>query len=184
MELARYNQSVALESDGVLISPYAVFKHCNPKDVVANLDNNTNWSTPEKMVQSFLDYLNFIENNNIIKTEFHAFRAGIAECHPHTMVAGSLSAFCSFAYSTTIEFYNKSRNLEFTKVCAWIKETIAGRNIMGAAGFQLSSALIIRLEGLADKKEVTNHEIKTVTFAVPEGAYDEVEVEADFEDLD
>lgn len=130
-----------------------------------NFSTPKTWATPLDFYEQFIEYAEFCKNNPLIQVDYMGKNADYREIPK--MRAMTVLGFCRFCDTSNQQFYSYAAKDDYREVAEFIKTFCSGVNIEGAAGGLLNSALIMRLEGLVDKKEITGNNVTTVRFCVP-----------------
>ena len=112
--------------------------------------------TPEDFERSAMEYIQWVKDNPVNKTITAAFQGVISyEKVPHArpMTQYGLSAHMGIGLSTLKDYGAKQEfSATFKRICA----IMTSHNIDGAACGDMNGNIVSRIEGLADKQEVTN----------------------------
>ena len=122
-----------------------------------NIGNPSKWKTPDEMYESFVSYLEWIENNNLISHEVYGKDATL--CKVPKMRAITIFGFARHAGTSAQIFYDYEQKTPFKQITSYIRTYCTGTNIEGAMAGIFNAQLTSRLEGLVDKKQVETNNV-------------------------
>lgn len=110
--------------------------------------------SPEQFEALALEYIEWVENNPVMKTVTASFQGEINYLkvpHARPMTQYGLAAHMGVGLSTLKDYGQREEySATFKRICA----IMTSHNIDGATSGDMSAAIIGRVEGLADKQEI------------------------------
>lgn len=140
-----------------------LFKKGN--NISLNIGCPPKWNTPESFLESVLEYFQWCENNPITVDGVYG-KDAVNATYERPKIT-TLGGFCVYCGSVPNTFYLYEKKPGFEEACSFARNLFSSNNIELASAGVANNNIIIRLEGLIDKKEVKSEQIQTVFFHVP-----------------
>ena len=112
--------------------------------------------SPEQFEKLALDYIEWVRKNPVMKTVTASFQGEISYMkvpHERPMTQYGLAAHMGIGLSTLKDYGSRD---EYSAIFKRICSIMTAHNVDGASSGDMNGNIISRIEGLADKQEVTN----------------------------
>lgn len=114
------------------------------------------FESPEQFEKLALDYIEWVRKNPVMKTVTASFQGEISYMkvpHERPMTQYGLAAHMGVGLSTLKDYGAKD---DYSAIFKRICSIMTAHNVDGASSGDMNGNIISRIEGLADKQEVTN----------------------------
>lgn len=114
------------------------------------------FESPEQFEKLALEYIEWVRNNPVMKTVTASFQGEISYMkvpHERPMTQYGLAAHMGVGLSTLKDYGAKD---DYSAIFKRICSIMTAHNVDGASSGDMNGNIISRIEGLADKQEVTN----------------------------
>ncbi len=112
------------------------------------------FSNPEDMWSKALEYFKWCEDNALDEGKVFCFQGEVVKASVSKMRAMTQAGLCAFLNISTSSWHNYKAKEEYLEVAGMIEEVMYEQKFTGAAAGLLSSNIIARDLGLADKQEI------------------------------
>ncbi len=114
------------------------------------------FESPEQFERLALEYIEWVRKNPVMKTVTASFQGEISYMkvpHERPMTQYGLAAHMGVGLSTLKDYGAKD---DYSAIFKRICSIMTAHNVDGASSGDMNGNIISRIEGLADKQEVTN----------------------------
>jgi hypothetical protein len=116
---------------------------------------NPIYTSPEQLLDACLQYFQWIIDNPLYEDRVFCHQGEITHAPVAKMRMATIQGLCIYAGISSATWYNYAKKPDFVEITKIVEDHIRTQRLEGSAADLLNPLIVSRIEGLAEKKELT-----------------------------